>query len=251
VSALDADSGRSQIADVCWALASECRDDDVLVVGVATPMAAAAGLLARELVAPGLSIIVGGAVDPPLGDIAETVIDPCAASRHTTVTLGQRELLPLLQRGSITLQFVSPAQVDHTGALNTSRVRTADGWRRLPGCLALPDTAAMVGRLIAYRVEGGDRFVVDQVDHITGLGHDPRLRSERGLPGRGVIGIVTEDGRRDIGPSGIGPMAALDRAPTTATTLLDQVIDPHGVLGLESRSGRADAQAALQRLGQR
>lgn len=233
------------IADVCWALARECRDDDVLVVGVATPLAAAAAFVARELVAPGMTIIVGGAVDPTLTDIATLMVDPHAASRSASITLGQRELLPLLHRGAITLQFVSPAQIDQTGALNTSRIRSDDGWRRLPGCLALPDTAVLVGRLIAYRVEGGERFMVERVDHVTGLGAEPDLRDRHGLSASGVVAVVTEHGRSAIGSDGIEPALALEPIPSDASALLRTTIDPHGVLGLESRSGRSAAQAAL------
>jgi len=41
-----------------WSLARRCRAGDVLVVGVATPLAAAAGMLARELLTPDLTIIM-------------------------------------------------------------------------------------------------------------------------------------------------------------------------------------------------
>lgn len=235
------------MADICWALALECTDDDVLIVGVATPLAAAAAFLARELIAPNLTIIVGGAVDPVLTDVAALTVDPHAASRSAAITLGQRELLPLLQRGSITLQFVSPAQVDRTGAVNTSRVRTTDGkWRRLPGCLALPDTTAMVGRLVAYRVEGGDRFIVDKVDHVTGMGRDVAERTRMSLSGRGVVAVITEDGRREVGIDGLGPSSVLQSIPPEADELLKCAIDPHGVLGMESRSGRLAAHEALK-----
>lgn len=236
----------TSVESVCWALARECRNDDVLVVGVATPLAAAAALVARQCLVGDLTIIVGGVVDPPATDVARLLTDPFAASRAAQVVLGQSELLALLQRGSITLQFVSPAQVDHTGAVNTSRVHLADGsWRRLPGCLALPDTAAMVGRLIAYRIDGGDRFVVERVDHVTGMGRDRSTRERYGLVGAGVTAVITESGRRSVGPGGLAPTTALEAMPVEAAEFLAHVIDPHGVLGLETRHGRAGATAAL------
>lgn len=235
---------------VCWALAKECRADDVLVVGVATPLAGAAAFLARTLLVPDLTIIIGGAVDPPLLDIATFLNEPAAASRAAPAFLGQRDLLDLMQRGSITLQFISPAQVDADGSVNTSRVRTASGWRLLSGCLAIPDTAVLVGRLVAYRVEGGDRFFVDRVDHVTGLGRAVEMRDSWALPGRGVVTVITEHGRRDLGPSGslATGWASLDEPPADADDLLDRVIDAHGVIGLETRSGRESARLALARL---
>lgn len=213
---------------VCWALARECRSDDVLVVGVATPVAAAAALVAREVLVPDLTVIIGGAVDPPTMDIARLVTDPASASRRAPAVLGQRDLLELLQRGGITLQFVSPAQVDRQGAINTSRVSVAGRAKLLPGCLALPDTAAMVGRLVAYRAADAQRFFVDRVDHVTGMGRAPHERARFGLAGRGVVAVVTSAGRRVIG--GADEWQPLDPVPTDVDALLDQVIDPSGVM---------------------
>ena len=166
-------------------------------------------------------------------------------ARGAPTVLGQRDLLSLLQRGAFTLQFVSPAQVDDGGAINTSRVRTAEGWRRLPGCLALPDTAVLAGRLVAYRVEGGERFRVPQVDHVTGLGADEATRRRWGLAGRGVVAVVTEHGRRSIDG---GETRPLDAVPPEVDALLDDELDPHGLLDLESRRGRASARAVLDAL---
>jgi acyl CoA:acetate/3-ketoacid CoA transferase beta subunit len=237
----------SVLHDVCWALAAECRDDDVVVVGVGTPMATAAAFLARELRTPGLTIVAGGAVDPPTLDVCDTLLDPVALTRQAVTTLGQDDLLTLVQGGRLTLQFVSPAQVDARGAVNTSRVHVEGGWRRLPGCLAIPDTATSVGRLIAYRVDGGDRFVVERVDHVTGLGREPVLRAARRLTGAGVVAVVTGAGRSEITEHGMSPARPLERAPSDAVELLERVIDPDGVLGLESRAHRAAARAAVQR----
>jgi hypothetical protein len=47
------------IADrMVWRMAKECRSDDVLVVGVGTPVATAAGMLARELLVPDVTVVV-------------------------------------------------------------------------------------------------------------------------------------------------------------------------------------------------
>jgi acyl CoA:acetate/3-ketoacid CoA transferase beta subunit len=238
----------SVVTQVCWALARECRDDDVVVVGVATPLAAAAVFVARETVAPGLSIVLGGAVDPPLVDVAETLVDPTFVTRRSAVVLGQRELLGLLQRGAFTLQFVSPAQVDLDGSVNTSRVRLADGWRRLPGCLALPDTSTLVGRLVAYRIGDDTRFLVRRVDHVTGLGRAPDVRARYGLAGRGVVAAITSAGRFDVGGPGWVDPIENEPAPDEVVELIERHIDPHRVLGLESPTGRSSARAALDAL---
>jgi acyl CoA:acetate/3-ketoacid CoA transferase beta subunit len=229
---------------VCWALARECRDDDVVIVGVATPLAAVAVLLARRLLVPDITVIIGGAVDPPDLDVAAMLVDPPAVGRGAPAVLGQGALLTLLQGGAFTLQFVSPAQVDATGAINASRVRDDDGWRRLPGCLALPDTAALVGRLVAYRVDGDRRFAVDRVDHVTGLGRDEAARRRWGLCGRGVVTVVTEHGRREIGDA-VAATRPLAPVPAAVGDLLDRELDRHSLIELESPTGRAAARARL------
>jgi len=211
---------------VAWCLARQCRADDVLVVGVATPM-----------------------------------IHPEEVSRSAVGVYSQAQILDVIQRGRITLQFISPAQVDGRGALNTSRVRGKDGSLvRLPGGLATADIARLMGRLVVYRVGHERRFLTEQVDFVTGA------------PGR-VAAIVTSaaviewDGERfrlasvhegstvDEVVAGCG--FALDlpaRVPTTeppppeALRLLREEIDRHGLLALETRDGRAGALRTLEAL---
>lgn len=243
---------------VVWHLASACRPDDVVIVGVATPLAAAAALLARELLVPDLTVLLGTAVDPRPHDLAEALADPAAASRHGIGDYRQADVLDALSRGRVTLQFVSPAQVDGTGAINASRVPGRDGTpTRLPGGLALADTAALVGRLVAYRAAHGSRFLVDRVDFTTGAGRPA---------GRGVAAVVTDRaviGWSDGSPrlvaahpgsdpadlvAGCGfaleagaPVAAMEEPPAEAVALLDEVLDPRGTRLLEVPGGRTAA----------
>jgi glutaconate CoA-transferase, subunit B len=235
-----------------WSLARRCRPGDVLVVGVATPLAAAAGMLARELLVPDLTIIMAASVNPRTHDVAESLTDPAAAARLAPGTLTQAEILDAIQRGRVTLQFVSPAEVDARGAINTNRI----GSRRGPGALALPDVAVLVGRLVAYRAEHSPRFLVPRVQYVTGA------------PG-GVRAIVTGTAEIELGPprlTALQPGASLEDAldcgfeldatsvrdadpmPDAARDLLDNVIDPYEVRLLEIREARA---GALERLARR
>ncbi|MTD13445.1 hypothetical protein GIS00_05735 [Nakamurella sp. YIM 132087] len=244
---------------VIWSLARQCRPGDVLVVGVGTPIALAAGLLARELLVPDLTLIASSAVQPPLHDIAVSMVDPTYIPRQATAVLGHTEVLDLIGRGGITLQFVSPAEVDGTGALNTTRVRAPDGTdRRLPGALALPDVAVLVGRLVAYRIGHSKRFLPAKVHHVTGAA------------GR-VTRVVTEAAEFAVGPdrariialqpghdldqvraaTGFDFTGIPDTAPdltAEARQLLDTAIDRHHLRDLESRDGRPAARARLQAL---
>jgi acyl CoA:acetate/3-ketoacid CoA transferase beta subunit len=235
-----------------WSLARQCRPGDVLITGVGTPLAIAAGMLARELLVPDLTLIVAGAVDPATHDVALGMLDPAAVARHCSGTLRQVEILDCIERGTVTLQFVAPAQVDGRGRINTSKV----GSRLLPGPLALPDTSVLVGRLVAYRADHSPRFLAPSVDYVTGAG--------------GVAAVVTGLAEIALGPAtvtGLQPGASaeevvagcgfpliaddppvLEPVPADALRLLRDVIDPHGVRGLELRDGRAAALAALAAL---
>jgi acyl CoA:acetate/3-ketoacid CoA transferase beta subunit len=150
-------------------LVSFVRPGDTIVVGVATPLALAAAMVARELV-DDVVVLVGGAVDPDPHDIAETIHDPASLPGRSSGVLGQRALLQHVQRGDVDVQFVSPAQVDGLGRFNTVMVEGGGGGRWLAGPLALPDTAAHVDRVVAYRSFHGPRFLVEDVDHVTGPG---------------------------------------------------------------------------------
>lgn len=261
-----------------WALARQARPGDVLIVGVATPIATAAALLARALLVEDLTVIVAASVDPDPHDIAVPMLRADAVARLAVGTFGQTEVLDLLQRGGVTLQFVSPAQVDAAGRMNTSRVRRADGTsRRLPGGLATGDIAVLVGRLVAYRAEHSPRVLPPAVDFATGAGHDggPGWRQRHGLPGAGVRSVVTgtavlgwDDAAARFRLDALQPGATVEEAvagcgfplrvdgevetlappPAEALRLLDEVIDPHGMRRLETRDGRAAALTALESL---
>lgn len=258
-------------------LARLARPGDVAVVGVATPIAAAAALLARELVGH-MTVIVAASVDPPPHDIAQAMLRADAVSRVATGTFTQAQVLDTIQAGRVSLQFVSPAQVDGLGRMNTSRVPRRDGsLRRLPGGLATGDIAVLVGRLVAYRADHSARFLPDEVAFTTGAGHEhgPDWRSTRGLPGAGVRTIVTrsavlawDDDRRGFRLVSVHGGASVDEVVAgcgfpllvdhdVATTeppddrsmrLLDEVIDPHGMRRLEIPETRGDAAATLASL---
>ena len=198
-SATPAPVGAPSAADWMVArLVTRARPGDVIVVGVGTPLALVAAMVARDVV-DDITVLVGGAVDPKPrpgdGDwVAEIISHPDSLPARSAGVLGQAALLGHVQRGDITLQFVSPAQVDAAGRINTVSVPSHDtpGPFWLAGPLALPDITACVGRLVAYRAS--ERFLVPAVDHVTGAGPDvdsDPWRPMAGAHGAGVIGVVT------------------------------------------------------------
>lgn len=264
------------IADqMVWSMAREARDGDVAVVGVATPMAAAAVLLARELLVEDVTVILAASVQPSVFDIAEPIRRADAVARRSVGTLSQATILDTIQRGRVDLQFVSPAQVDGAGRLNVSRVPARDGGtRRLPGGLAIGDVSVLVGRLVAYRAGHTPRFLAPEVHFTTGAGHTrgDEWRRDHALPGRGCRAVVTDravlrwDDERaafrlasvhagttvDEAVEGCGfALLVDDHVPTTDTPtddamrLLEEVIDPLGTRRLEVPAERAAAAAEL------
>lgn len=255
-----------------WSLARQCRADDVAILGLATPVAAAATLLAKAVLVPEMTVIIAGAVDPEPHDIAAAMLDVGVTAESAAGTLLHLEMLDAIGRGAITLQFVSPAEVDARGRLNTSRVTGRDGRaRRLAGPLALPDVAVLVGRLVAYRCDHSRRFLVPRVQFVTGAGGE----IDRHRVGGGVTTVLTDRAEIALDPAGgaatVRELAAgvsFDRVredcgfeltatgvpprspamPAEARRLLDGVIDPHRVRLLEVREGRAEALTRLSEL---
>jgi glutaconate CoA-transferase subunit B len=257
-----------------FALAGTVQPGDVVVIGVATPIAAAAALVAREALVDDVTVIAAATVDPAVHDLAEAMVAPEILDRLGVGTFTQSEILDQIQRGRISRQFVSPAQVDGLGRLNTSRIRRPDGsWLRLPGGLATADIAVLMGTLVAYRADHSPRFLPGDVDFVTGAGHrrGDAWRAERDLPGTGVRGIVTDkavlewaDGwraasiRPGVDPAAVvagcgfavtmpADLATTPEPPADALELLRTEIDPLGIRRLEVRETRDAAAADLAR----
>lgn len=245
---------------IAWSLARQARPGDVLVVGVATPLAAAAAQLARELLVPDLVIVESAAVDVAPHDVADPFVRPDRLASGAVGVLTQVEILDAIQRGRVTLQFLSPAQVDGRGALNTSRVRSEDGsLRRLPGGLATADVAQLVGRLVAYRAAHTPRFLPPVADFVTGAaGRVAAVVTdlavlewrEREFALASVHhGVDVADAVAGCGfPLLVEDVTTTEPPPPDAIRLLRERIDPHGLRRLEVRAGRPEALRALEQL---
>jgi acyl CoA:acetate/3-ketoacid CoA transferase beta subunit len=257
---------------LCWELARLTRPDDVLIVGVGTPLAATAALLARRVLHPTLTVLFGTAVAPQHIDLAASILDSTAAPRAAVGNYTQVDVLDLVARGDVTLQFVSPVEVDALGNVNASRVRRPDGeWRRFPGSLAIPDTSALVGRLVAYRVGHHKRFFPPRVAFVSGASAVERERSNAAVTagGAGVTHAVTERATVQLGarPQLIDYEGDLHSMTTefgfavdTSTSRLREpvpadvlaaidALDPLGVRNLEDKDHRSAVLARISARG--
>lgn len=183
---------QSPATQVCWELAQQTRPHDVLIVGVGTPLAAAAALLARAILHPSLTLIFGTSVAPGEFDLAASMFDSSRVPQAAVGNYSQVEVLDLVSRGGVTLQFVSPIEVDQTGNLNASRIPRSDGsWRQFPGSLAIGDTSVLVGRLVAYRVGHHRRFLTERVSFVSGAAA-PHDEGSTAPPSQGTTLAITE-----------------------------------------------------------
>ena len=175
------------------AAARALGSDDVCFVGIGLPSAACN--LARLTHAPGLTLVYESgtiATKPavlPLsigdGELCETVL--------TTVSVPEM-FQYWLQGGRITVGFLSGAQVDRFGNINSTVIgpyRTPKV--RLPGSGGAPEIATGCRRI--YIVMRHDRrALVERLDFLPTLGHGPTGRERRamGLRSEGPVLIVTD-----------------------------------------------------------
>jgi len=188
-------------------------------VGIGLPSTAAN--LARRLHNPDLTLIYeSGTIGakptvPPLsigdGELAETA----------DAVVSVPEIFNYwLQPGRIDVGFLSAAQLDRFGNINTTVVG-ADYRRpkvRLPGAGGAPEIAASCGEVFVV-VRHTLRTFVDRVDFVTsvGFGDGPGHREQLGLRGRGPVLVITDLGvlepdpyRRELALTALHPGIELD-----------------------------------------
>jgi glutaconate CoA-transferase subunit B len=143
-----------------------------VAVGAASPVPAAASLLARELADGRLTVSILG------------------SERHNPFTDGGRELFDCAAQGRLDAFFLSGAQIDATGAVNLLGLGRPDALgRRFMGNFGAPYLAALVPTVILVRTDHGPRTLVERVDFVTAPGREGRrLVTDRGV-------FVVQNGR--------------------------------------------------------
>ncbi len=159
------------LADVICRLIGDARH---IAVGAASPIPAAAALLARERAdrhnasRPYVSLLGSGA--------------------HTFFTDGSRELFDCAGQGRVDVFFLSGGQIDGEGNINL--VSVGDYQRpkaRFPGSFGSAYLYYVVPRVILFRVEHSRRTLVSKVDFISAPGGSPDNVARPGGP----IALVT------------------------------------------------------------
>ena len=163
------------------AAARRVEDNKVYFVGVGLPMMATA--LAQRLHAPHITVIFEGGSVQPVSSTKYMPFSPNdARSCFRAVMLSSTtDVLSLMQRGHVDYGFISGAQIDQYGNVNTSFIGDFRKPKtRLPGSGGANDIASF-GKVMILTKHERRRFV-EKVDFITSPGNvDEKGRESHGL----------------------------------------------------------------------
>ncbi|MFC4946919.1 CoA-transferase subunit beta [Pseudonocardia sp. GCM10023141] len=183
------------------AAARSLRDGQACFVGIGLPSTAAN--LARRLHAPNLVLIYeSGTIGTTPDELPLSIGDGILADSALTVVSVPEIFNYWLQPGRIDIGFLSGAQLDRFGNINTTVIGEYDEPDvRLPGSGGAPEIAASCREVIVV-MRHRLRAFVEQVDFVTSVGHGsgPGERSALGLRGAGPVRVITDLGMLEPDP---------------------------------------------------
>lgn len=259
------DATADEIMVVC--IARQVKDGELVAQGIATPLVAAAYLLARRTHAPNLyfsSAIGQGLCRQPaamnLTRVESLWLD--LSLKNVGFTRAVTEMLPSLRPK----ELFRPAQIDPAG--NFNNIAFGSNYQaprlRLPGTGGIPDVTTFIDDILLYVPRHSRVTFVPRLDFHSGLGHHPARRR-----GSGPRYLVSDLGQFDFsGGDTVHPRMRLisyhpgsdpariqshtgfdlEVAPDVSETppptaddlrLLREEIDPLGIRRLEFLSGAA------------
>jgi glutaconate CoA-transferase subunit B len=192
-----AQPARSWTADEMMTVAAArgLRDGQACFVGIGLPSTAAN--LARRLHAPNLVLIYeSGTVGSRPDRLPLSIGDGVLAESALAVVSVPEIFNYWLQPGRVDVGFLSGAQIDRFGNINTTVI---GGYQepavRLPGSGGAPEIAASCREVIVI-MRHQRRAFVEQVDFVTSVGHGlgPGDRARLGLRGAGPVRVITDLG---------------------------------------------------------
>jgi len=183
------------------AAARSLHDGQACFVGIGLPSTAAN--LARRLHAPELVLIYeSGTIDTRPDELPLSIGDGNLADSALTVVSVPEIFNYWLQPGRIDVGFLSGAQLDRMGNINTTVIGEYDEPDvRLPGSGGAPEIAASCREVIVV-MRHKLRAFVESVDFVTsvGYGDGPRDRGLLGLRGAGPVQVITDLGMLEPDP---------------------------------------------------
>ncbi len=175
------------------AAARALGNDDICFVGIGLPSAACN--LARLTHAPRLKLVYESGTLETRPQVLPLSIGDGELCETALTTVSVPEMFQYwLQGGRISVGFLSGAQVDRFGNLNSTVIGPyASPKVRLPGSGGATEIATNCDRIFIV-MRHGPRAFVTQLDFLTSLGHGPSGRERRALGVRtqGPVLIVTD-----------------------------------------------------------
>jgi acyl CoA:acetate/3-ketoacid CoA transferase beta subunit len=246
-------------------MAHQVKDGEIVAQGLATPLVAAAYLLARYTHASNLyfASAIGQGVCRQPAPLSLTRVESLWLDRSLTnvgFVRAAADILPRLRPK----EFFRPAQVDPAGNFNNIAFGSdyCKPRLRLPGSGGIPDVTTFIDDIHLYVPRHSRLTFVPRLDFLSGLGHNPARRL-----GSGPRYLVTDLGQFDFADgvlrltsyhpgvtisqirarTGFELQVAPDIHETPFPTpdelaLLRGEIDPLGIRRLEAMSGAARRQ---------
>lgn len=173
--------------------ARHLRNAAVCFVGIGLPSAAAN--LARLTHAPDLVLIYeSGTIGSKPEVLPLSIGDGELAESATSVVAVPEIFNYWLQGGRIDVGFLSAAQIDRYGNLNSTVIGAYDRPRvRLPGAGGAPEIAISSGEILVV-LRHRSRVFVDSVDFITTMGFGRDGQGRQGHWGAGPTTVITDLG---------------------------------------------------------
>lgn len=179
---------------VCRA-AEELRDQDVVFVGIGLPNVACN--LARATHAPNLFMIYeSGTVGTIPARLPVSIGDPALVTDSLSICTVADIFQNYLQRGNISIGFLSGAQIDPYGNLNSTVIGDYKNPKvRLPGSGGACEIAVHSKNILIVMKMSPKTFV-EKCDFITspGLRVNGKTRKQLGCPGGGPSKVITDYG---------------------------------------------------------
>lgn len=183
-----------EVMVVC--MARQVQDGEVVVQGLATPLVAAAYLLARHTHAPSIyfASAIGQGICRQPAPISLTQIEKFWLDRslcNVGFVSVAADVLPVLRPK----EFFRPAQIDMHG--NTNNLAFGQDYTcprlRLPGAGGIPDVTTFISNIFYYIPRHSRASFVPRLDFVSGMGFSPARGS-----GHGPRYLITDMGQFDF-----------------------------------------------------
>lgn len=173
--------------------ARHLHDGQVCFVGIGLPSEAAN--LARLSHAPGVVLIYESGTIGARPDVLPLSIGDGDLAEKADLVVSVPEIFAYwLQAGRVDVGFLSAAQIDRYGNLNSTVIGSYENPTvRLPGAGGAPEIASSAGEVIVM-LRHSKRAFVDSVDFVTSVGFGRSGEGRAGHPGAGPTVVITDLG---------------------------------------------------------